>query len=198
MSFFGLTGGIASGKSVVAGIFKSLGAYIIDADIIARELVKPGLPALQEIVERFGREILSDDGGLNRKMLGDIIFKDPVKRGILNSVMHIKIFEEAEFQRKEIAKNDPSAIIVFDAALLIETKSYEHLDALILVYSDEELQIKRLMERNGITREEALERIKSQLPVEEKKKYANYIIDTSKPIEDVEQQTREIFNKLKE
>lgn len=197
MPFIGLTGGIASGKSVVAGIFKSLGAYIIDADVIARELVKPGLPAWHEIVEKFGRDILLEDGNVNRKLLGSIIFKDPVKRKALNSILHPKIFDEARQQRKEIEGRDPSAIIIFDVALLIEAGHSEVVDAVILVYSDEELQIKRLMERNGFTREEAMERIKSQLPAEEKKRYADYLIDTSKPKEDIERKTVEIFNKLK-
>lgn len=198
MPFVGLTGGIASGKSVVAGIFKSLGAYIIDADVIARELVKPGLPAWHEIVEKFGGDILLEDGNVNRRLLGSIIFQDIVKRETLNSILHPKILEEAERQRKEIGENDPEAIIIFDVALLIETGSFNLVDAVILVYTNEELQIKRLMERNGFTREEAIARIKSQLPAEDKKRFADYMIDTSKSIEAVERQAVEIFNKLKE
>ncbi|MDD5434635.1 MAG: dephospho-CoA kinase [Nitrospira sp.] len=198
MPFIGLTGGIASGKSVVAGILKSLGAYIIDADVIARGLVKQGLPAWQEIVEVFGKEILSGDGNINRTQLGSIVFKDPAKRETLNSILHPKILEEAARRKKEIEENDPEAIIIFDVALLIETGSLNLVDAVILVYTDEELQIKRLMERNGFTREEALARINAQLPVEDKKRFADYMIDTSKPIEVVEQQAVEIFKKLKE
>lgn len=197
MPFIGLTGGIASGKSAIAGIFKSLGAYIIDADAIARELVKPGLPAWQEIVEQFGREILKEDDAINRELLGSIIFRNPAKREVLNSILHPKIFEEAERQRREIEKHYTDAIIIFDVALLIETGHCKLTDKVILAYADEELQITRLTERNAYTREEALERIASQLPAEEKKKYADYIIVTSKPFEEVEQQVVEIFNKLK-
>lgn len=197
MLFVGLTGGIASGKSVVSGILKSLGVSIIDADLIARELVKPGLPAWQEIVEKFGRGILSEDGSLNRKLLGSLIFKDPAKRELLNSILHPKIFEEAERQRREIERKDPDAIVIFDVALLIETKAYKRVDAVILVYADKELQIKRLMEREGYTETEALERIGAQMPTEEKKKYADYIIDTSKPYEDVKRQTVKIVKELK-
>ena len=197
MPFIGLTGGIASGKSVIAGIFKSLGAYIINADVIARELVKPGLPAWREIVAHFGREILKEDETINRELLGNIIFRNPAKREVLNSILHPKIFEEAECHRKEIEKNDAGAVIIFEVALLIETGHHKLTDKVILAYADEELQIKRLSERNSYTREEALERIASQLPAEEKKKYADYIIVTSKPFEEVEQQVMEIFHKLK-
>ncbi|MBI5193015.1 MAG: dephospho-CoA kinase [Nitrospirae bacterium] len=198
MPFIGLTGGIASGKSAIAVIFKSLGAYIIDADVIARELVKHGLPAWQEIVDQFGREILKEDETINRELLGSIIFRSPDKREVLNYILHPKVFEEAERQRIEIEKNDPHAVIIFDVALLIETGHYKLTDKIILAYADEELQIKRLTERNGYTRAEALERIVSQLPAEDKKKYADYIIDTSKPFEEIEQQVAEIFNILKE
>lgn len=197
MPFIGLTGGIASGKSATAGIFKTLGAYIIDADAIARELVKPQLPAWQEIVEQFGRDILKEDGTLNRELLGSIIFRNPARRETLNSILHPKIFDEAVRQRKAIEENDPEAIIIFDVALLIETGHCKFVDKVILAYADEELQIKRLTERNGYTRAEALQRIASQLPAEEKKKYADYIIVTSKPFEEVEQQVAEVFHKLK-
>ena len=197
MLLVGLTGGIASGKSAVSGIFKSLGAYIIDADVIAHELVRPGLSAWSEIVEKFGKGILQEDNTINRKLLGDIVFKDPGKREVLNSILHTKIFEEAERQRREIEKKDQGAIIIFDAALLIETKAYERVDVVILVYSNEGLQVNRLVERDGLTRGEALERIRAQMPAEEKKRYAEYIIDTTMPQEDVKRQAMEIYKKLK-
>ncbi len=198
MLLVGLTGGIASGKSAVSKIFKSLGAYVIDADVIAHDLIKPGLPAWSEIVERFERKILSGDGSINRKLLGGIIFKDPAKREVLNSILHPKIFEEAERQRKEIEKEDPDAIILFDVALLVETRAYERVDVVILVYAGEELQIRRIMERDGLTRADAIERISAQMPSEEKIRYADYIIDTSGLQEEVEGQTMEIFKKLKD
>ena len=197
MLLVGLTGGIASGKSLVSAILRSLGAYIIDADVIARDLVKPGLPAWKEIVGKFGRDILSEDNSINRKLLGDIVFKDTAKREVLNSILHPKIFEEEDRQRKEIEKEHPDAIIIFDVALLIETGTYERMDVVVLVCSDEELQIKRLMERNGFTREEALDRIKAQVSAEDKKRYADYIIDTSKSEEDVKRQTIELYKKIR-
>lgn len=197
MLVVGLTGGIASGKSLVSKILKSLGAYIIDADIISRELVKPGLPAYNEIVKNFGREVLLEDGTINRSLLGNIIFKVPEKRKILNSILHPRIIDEAKRQIKEIGERHPNALIVFDAALLIETGAHQFVDMVILVYVNEEDQINRLLRRDGISRKEALYRIKSQLPVKEKRKFADYIIDASGSEEDVRQQVVEIFQHLK-
>ncbi len=197
MLVVGLTGGIASGKSMVSGILRSLGACIIDTDVIAHELIMPGLPAWQEIVGQFGQGILLEDRRINRPLLGRIIFRDPAKRAVLNSILHPRIFEEVERQRKGIERKSPDAIVILDAALLIETGAHEHVDAVILVQVSEDLQIKRLMERNRFTREEAIERIKAQASLEEKKRYAGYIIDASKSPEDVELQTMEIFKKLK-
>lgn len=197
MLVVGLTGGIASGKSMVSGILRSLGAFIIDADVIAHELIRPGLPAWQEILDQFGQGILLEDGSINRQLLGRIIFRDPAKREILNSILHPRIFEEVERQRKEIERKSPGAVVILDAALLIETRAYERVDVVILVQVSEDLQIKRLMERNRLTREEAMERIRAQASLEEKKRYAGYIVDASKPPEEVKKQTIEIFEKLK-
>jgi dephospho-CoA kinase len=197
MLVVGLTGGIASGKSMVSGILRSLGACIIDADVIAHELIRPGLPAWQEIVGQFGQGILLEDCRINRPILGRIIFRDPAKRAVLNSILHPRIFEEVERQRKEIERKSPDAIVILDAALLIETGAHETVDVVILVQVSEDLQIKRLMERNRLTREEAIERIKAQASLEERKRYAGYIIDASKSPEDVKLQTTELFEKLK-
>jgi len=197
MLVVGLTGGIASGKSMVSGILRSLGACIIDADVIAHELIMPGLPAWQEIVERFGQGILLEDGRINRPLLGRIIFKDPAKRAVLNSILHPRIFTEMERKRKEIERESPDAVVILDAALLIETGAHKRVDAVILVQVSEDLQINRLMERNGLTREEAVERIRAQASLEEKIRYASYIIDASKSPEDVKRQTIEVFEKLK-
>ena len=197
MLVVGLTGGIASGKSMVSGILRYLGGCIIDADVIAHELIRPGLPAWQEIVEQFGQGILLVDGRINRPLLGRIIFRDPAKRAVLNSILHPRIFAEVEQQRKEIERESPDAIAILDAALLIETGAHERVDAVILVQVSEDLQINRLMERNGLTREEAIERIRAQASLEEKISHASYIIDASKSPEDVKLQTIEVFEKLK-
>ena len=198
MVFAGLTGGIATGKSVVSGIFQSLGAFIIDADVIAREIVKPGLPAWKAIAKAFGSEVLLQDGNINRSKLGSIVFQDFSKRSILNSIMHPGILKEAAKLRKKIGEEHPFAVVIFDAALLIESGAYEMVDLVILVYVNEELQINRLMNRDGLTRDAAIERINAQMPVAEKKRYADYIIDTtSSQKNDIERQVRYVFEILK-
>ena len=198
MVFAGLTGGIATGKSVVSGIFQSLGAFIIDADVIARDIVRPGLPAWKAIAEAFGREVLLPDGNINRSKLGSIVFQDAAKRSILNSIMHPGILKEAARLRKKIGDEHPFAVVIFDAALLIESGAYEMVDLVILVYVNEELQINRLMNRDGLTRDAAIERINAQMPVAEKKNYADYIIDTSSSKKnDIERQVRYVFEILK-
>lgn len=198
MLLVGLTGGIASGKSVVAEMFRRLGAYIIDADAIARDLVQPGAPALQRIVEAFGEEVLLPDGTLNRRLLAEWIFEDPAKRETLNAILHPRIFEEEERRQKEIVARDPHAIIIFDAALLIETRAHEVMDRVIVVYVDEKTQLARLMERDHLTREEALRRIRSQMPIREKIKYADYVLDTTQPFQWVEDEVARIYRELVE
>ncbi|MCC7201396.1 MAG: dephospho-CoA kinase [Nitrospirae bacterium] len=198
MVFAGLTGGIATGKSLVSEMFRSLGAFIIDADLIAREIVRPGLPAWKAIVEAFGSEVLLKDGNINRSVLGSIVFQDFSKRSILNSIMHPGILKEAAKMRKVIGEDHPFAVVIFDAALLIESGAYEMVDLVILVYVNEELQINRLINRDGLTREEAMDRINAQMPVEEKKEYADYVIDTSSSQRDViEKQVRYVYEILK-
>ena len=197
MVFVGLTGGIATGKSVVSGIFRSLGAFIIDADVLAREIVKPGLPAWKAIVEAFGSKILLPDDNINRAKLGSIVFHDTAKRSILNSIMHPGILKEAAKLRKKIGEENPFAVVIFDAALLIESGAYAMVDLVILVYANENLQINRLMNRDGLTWDDAVERINAQMPVAEKKNYADYIIDTSSLKDDIEKQVRYVFEILK-
>ncbi len=198
MVFAGLTGGIATGKSLISEMLRSLGAHIIDADVIARDIVRPGLSAWKAIVEAFGREILLQDGSINRSKLGSIVFRDFSKRSILNSIMHPAILKEAAKLRKKIGDEHPFAVVIFDAALLIESGAYEMVDFVILVYVNEELQINRLINRDGLTREEAMDRINSQMPVEEKKNYADYIIDTSSSQRDeIERQVRYVYEILK-
>src|SRR4030065_1638977 len=194
----GRTGGIATGRSLVSAIFRSLGAFIIDADVIAREIVSPGLPAWKAITEAFGSEVLLPDGSINRSKLGSIVFKDYAKRSILNSIMHPAILKEAARLRKKTGEEHPFAVVIFDAALLIESVAYEMVDIVILVYVNEELQINRLMNRDGFAREDAVERSNAQKPVAEKKKYADYIIDTSSSQkEEIEKQVRYVFEILK-
>ncbi|MGI6712510.1 MAG: dephospho-CoA kinase [Bacillota bacterium] len=196
MIIIGLTGGISSGKSTVSAILKELGAYIIDADAIAREVVMPGRPAWREIIHVFGAKILQEDGQINRKALADIVFQDEEARRKLNEITHPRISEERNRIIAEIAAKDEKAIIVFDVPLLIETGMYKEVDEVWLVALPEDLQIKRLINRDKISEEEALRRISSQMPLAEKKKYAHHIIDTSGSRIDTIKQVYKLWKQL--
>jgi dephospho-CoA kinase len=196
MKIIGLTGNIASGKTEVAKIFKELGAKIIDADRIAREVVEPGQRAWQEIVEEFGRDILQSDGSIDRKKLGGIVFNDDEKREQLNRITHprimTKIIEAVDKYKKENVK-----LVIIEAALIVERGGLLSLiDGLIVVSTDQETQIKRIMTRDRLQRDEALSRIKSQLPMPEKTKHATYIIDNSGSLRETRKQVKEIWEKL--
>ncbi|MEK6678127.1 MAG: dephospho-CoA kinase [Nitrospirota bacterium] len=198
MILVGLTGGIASGKSTASGIFKKLGAYIIDADILAREVVEPLKPAWRDIVKNFGKEILNNDNSINRRKLAEIVFNNKNKRELLNSIVHPRVFKRAREMEKEIAKKDPKAVIIFDAALLIESGYYKKMDKNIVVYADEDVQVKRLIKRDGLTKDEAEKRIKSQMPLREKVRFADYIIDGNKVLNMVKKQAKAVIEILRE
>ncbi|MEK6680831.1 MAG: dephospho-CoA kinase [Nitrospirota bacterium] len=197
MTLIGLTGGIASGKSTVSAIFKRLGAYIIDADLLARDAVRPMRPAWSEIVKNFGKGILNKNGSINRRRLGEIVFGNKKKRRLLNSIVHPHVFERAGEIKAKIIKNDPDAVIIFDAALLMETGAYKKMDKVAVVYADEGLQIIRLMKRDGLTEDEAIKRIKAQMPLKDKVRFADYIIDGSRAIPEVRGQVKEILGDIK-
>ena len=196
MLLIGLTGGIATGKSLVSQILKELGAYIIDADKIARQVVEPEKPAWLEIVKFFGRDIINEDKTINRKRLGEIIFNDPVKKRKLEEIVHPKVIEEENRLVKEYGRKNPNGIVIIDAALLIEAGSHKRVDKLIVVYADKETQFKRLSERDRLSRADAEKRTASQLPLDKKVKMADFVIDNSKGIEETRRQTIDIFNKL--
>ena len=197
MLLVGLTGGIATGKSLVSEILRGLGAYIIDADKIAREVVEPQKPAWLEIVEFFGKDIINKDKTINRKRLGEIVFNNPVKKRKLEEIVHPRVIEEENRMVKEYLKIKPDGIVIIDAALLIEAGSHKRVDKLIVVYSDKETQTKRLIERDGLSRHDAEKRIAAQMSLDKKVKMADFIIDNSKGIEGTRRQTIDIFNKLR-
>ena len=198
MLLVGLTGGIGSGKSEVAKIFKRLGAHLIDADELAREAVRTGSPTLKRIVEVFGPDVLNPDGTLDRTKLARWVFEDSEKRELLNSIVHPFVFMEEERRRKEIVQKNPKAIILFDAALLIETGSDQLMDKVILVTIDRRKQISRIMKRDELTREEAIRRIEAQMPQAKKKGKADYMIDGGQPLTAIEDQIRKIYEELAE
>ena len=198
MLVVGLTGGIATGKSTVATIFKNAGAMIIDADLIAREVVKKGQPAHRAIVKEFGKKVLLADGEINRSVLGDIIFNDPHKKDLLNRIVHPYVGREQDRQLKQIEKADPNAIVILDIPLLLESGMYRDLSEVVVVYASEHIQIQRLMQRDNIPRADALARVRSQMPIEEKKDKATIVIDNSGSRENTRKQTLKIFQQLKE
>jgi dephospho-CoA kinase len=190
----GLTGGIATGKTTVADLFREKGIYIIDADLIAREVVKKGMPAWRMIKEEFGDEILREDGELDRKKLGSIVFSSKEKIQKLNSIVHPFVRERMmeEIERAiSMEKN-----ILLDIPLLFENGIHQWLRPVILVYAPLEVQIERLMKRDGLSREECEKRIRAQMPIEEKKKLADYIIDNSSDISKTKRQVEEVYEKI--
>jgi len=194
----GLTGGIASGKSTVARMLTELGATVIDADAIVHELQAPGSPLLGEIVEAFGPGILTPDGALDRPALGALVFGDADARERLGRIVHPKVGAEM-LRRIATARESGAALIVLDIPLLFEGRARGSgsaaqmaLDATILVTVPERTQVERQMERDGCDREEALRRIRSQLPLEEKRSLADYVIDNSGSRAETERQVREV------
>ena len=198
MQLIGLTGGIATGKSTVSAMLKKAGAVIIDADRIAREVVRKGLPAYREIIAHFGTGVLLPDGQINRNLLGDIIFNDHQKKQLLNGIVHPHVNDEVNRQIQQIQKNHPKAVIVLDVPLLIEAGMHTGLSDVIVVYAPQRIQIKRLMHRDHISEADALARVRSQMPIEEKKKKATIVIDNSGTIENTRKQTLDIFKQLKD
>ncbi len=192
----GLTGSIAVGKSYVLGVLRELGCFVLDADRTAREVVQPGTEGLKRVVTAFGQEILAADGALDRGKLGAIVFADDRKRELLNSIVHPLVFEAQDRWLAERESEDPGGIAVVDAALMIESGGYRRFAKLIVVWCERAIQLERLILRDNLTRDEAEKRIAAQLPQEEKKRYADYLIDTSKGFEDTRAQTTEVFRRL--
>ncbi|ADG81832.1 dephospho-CoA kinase [Thermincola ferriacetica] len=199
MKVIGLTGGIASGKSAVSSILRQLGAEVIDADVVARQVVAPGEPAWQRIVQAFGPEILKDDGNINRPLLGQIIFNDPVKRKILNEITHPEIIKSiAAEAEKYRAQNKKGQVVVIDAPLLLEVGLHKLVDEVWVIYVSPETQIERLMKRNNFTREQALARINSQMPLEEKLRFADRIINNDGSLANTRKQIEQLMKSLTE
>ncbi|MGZ3613171.1 MAG: dephospho-CoA kinase [Thermodesulfobacteriota bacterium] len=197
MLIVGLTGGVASGKTAVSGVLKEEGAYIIDADQIARELVQPHQPAWNELVRTFGEEILQEDGSIDRKKLADRVFADPNQRKLLNQILHPLITEEMDRRTKEIGQKNPQAIVVIDAPLLIEVGYHRKVDKVMVVTSTQAQQVERLKGRDGISFEEALRILSSQMPIEEKVKLADFVIRNEGSLAEVRKRTKEVFRELK-
>lgn len=179
MKILGLTGGIASGKSTAARTLRELGSIIIDADVVARCAVEPGQPAWYDVVDFFGRDILNPDNTINREKLGLQVFSQPDYLKKLNQLTHPRIMEEIKRRLKSAAQEEPDRVLVLEVPLLYETNMERLCDWVWVVWVDAETQIQRLMNRDGISRADALSRIGSQMPLDEKARRADLVIDNS-------------------
>lgn len=196
MLIVALTGGIASGKSVAAQVLEELGCAIHHADKIAHELMEPEKPAWKKIVAHFGQEILNKDNTINRTQLGTIVFSDEKKRRFLNRIIHPLVFEKKRETVDILEKEGRYKIFISEAALTIEAGFADFFDKIILVYCKEDIQIKRLMERDQISHPEAMKKIKSQMNPREKMNYADYTIDTSGSLGSTVEQTERVYRNL--
>lgn len=192
----GLTGGLASGKSFVGQALADLGCHLIEADRLGHEVLLPGAEAYQGVVREFGPQILAPDGSIDRARLAAEVFNQPERLAALNLLVHPPVIEREERLLGEIAERDPNGIAVMAAAIMIETGSYRRFDRIVLVLAGRELQIARAIER-GLSRQEALDRLERQMPLDEKRKFAHYVIDTSGSKDDTLRQVREVYRALK-
>jgi dephospho-CoA kinase len=194
----GVTGGIATGKTTVVRMLEKLGAPVIDFDLLARKVVEPGEPAWKDIVGYFGEEVLLKDGSLDREKLSGIVFQDVEKRKVLESFTHPRIYEASERQVKKIVEEDPNAIVQLDIPLLIEQNLQHMVHKVLVVYIPREKQIARLIERDGISREGAVDRLRAQLPIDEKLGRADFVINNEKTLEETKRQVEDLWQVLKE
>lgn len=194
----GLTGGYATGKSFVGAQLKQLGCHLISADKLGHEVLFPNGEAYAEVVRLFGNSILSEDKTIDRKKLGEIVFGDPNRLKQLTDIIHPAVFRREEALMNEFEARDSDGIVVIEAAILIETGRYRQFDRIILTTCDQEIQIARGMKRDHLSREQVLDRLRHQIPFEEKRQYAHHIVDTSGSKEETAEKVKEIFRELKQ
>jgi len=198
MIVVGLTGGLATGKSSVARLFQDCGAIVIDADVLAREAVEPGRPAWRDIVRVFGKKVLQPDRTLDRRTVGRIVFGNRAKLKQLNAIVHPRVAREQNRLTREIASKEPDAVIIYDAPVLIEAGAHKRMNKIIVVEADQATQIKRLCNRSHFSRAEALRRIRSQLPLAQKVKLADYVIDGTLSFEQTKNEVQRIYAQLEQ
>jgi dephospho-CoA kinase len=194
----GLTGGLASGKTFVAALLEQHGCHVIHADRLGHEALLPNGEAYPAVVEEFGCDILQADGHIDRKILGRLVFSDPERLEVLNALVHPHVFRRQEEFFARVAAVDPNGIAVVEAAIMIEAGSYKRYDRLIVTWCTPEQQIQRFVEREGSTEAEARARLDRQMPLEAKRKFADYVIDTSGTKSETERQVGEVYRKLSE
>ena len=194
----GLTGSIAVGKSFVCEVFRELGCHVLDADKTARDVVKKGTPGLAKIVSEFSDEILTPDGELDRPKMASIVFADEKMRLLLNSIVHPLVFETQNEWLAAREAEDPDGIAIVDAALMIESGGYRRFEKLIVVWCEPEIQFQRLIQRDGLSEADARKRTQAQMPQDEKKRFADFLIDTSAGFDPTRAQCRQVHSKLLE
>ena len=194
----GLTGGLASGKTHVARLLEDLGCRVIHADRLGHEALESGSVIYHQVTAEFGREIVRDNGEIDRKALGALVFPNPERLKVLNSLVHPYVFRRQEEFFEQTARNDPHGIAVVEAAIMIESGSYKRYDRLLLTVCPPATQIRRFREREGATEEEARARLDCQMPLEEKRRYADYIIDTAGTFEETGLQVHDVYQELKQ
>jgi len=194
----GLTGGIGSGKTVVASMFEDEGAHVIDFDYLARLIVEPDKPAWRDIVDYFGPGILSPDRTLNRPALAEIIFSDDKSRKALEGFTHPRIFERRDALLKAIREKDPYSIVIIDFPLLFESGLRKDLDKVILVYVPRDVQLERATKRDGLSPEEVEKRLHAQVPIGEKRSLSDFVIDNSGSLKHTRDQVRKVMRELSE
>lgn len=193
----GLTGGIATGKTTISNYLKTKEIPVLDADEYARKVVEPGTSGLTDIVNTFGKQVLQSDGSLNRKLLGQIIFNDMTARQKLNDITHPRIQQMMTDELQKLAK-DKTPLVILDIPLLLENHNIAGADAIMVVTVPESIQLNRLMQRNNLTKEEAQRRIDAQMPLSEKEKLADFIVDNSGTIANTLTQVDKVIQKITE
>ncbi len=197
MLIAGLTGSIATGKSTVSAILKDLGAFIVDADKIARDVVAPGMKAWEEIVRVFGKDVLQKTGEIDRESLARIVFNDTVMRSKLEEIIHPEVMRVIDEEIRSIKSHSSDAVVILDVPLLIEVGMHEGVSEVIVVYCPEDMQIMRLMLRDNISREEALKKVRAQMPIEKKRGLATLLIDNSASVDETRKQVGDAYARLK-
>ncbi|MBK9306200.1 MAG: dephospho-CoA kinase [Nitrospira sp.] len=197
MIVIGLTGGVATGKSTVAKMFKQCGAIVIDADVLARTVVQPGTPAWRDIVRRFGKSVFNPDRTINRHALGALVFRHPSQRRTLERIIHPRVAREQKRLTQEARRKNPKAVVIYDVPLLFEVGIDKRVDKTIVVTADRETQIARLKKRNGLTRAEAIRRIKSQMPLVKKRRLADYVLDGTRAPRSLAQSVHQLYTSFR-
>jgi dephospho-CoA kinase len=197
MILVGLTGGVATGKSTVAKMFKQCGAAVINADLLARQVVEPGKPAWRAIVKQFGKTVLNQDHSLDRQALGSIVFHNPKKRRQLERIIHPRVAREQQRLVRRIATRKPNSIVIYEVPLLFEVGVDKRVDKTIVVTADRKTQIARLKKRNGLSGAEAIRRIRSQMPLAKKIQRADHVLIGTLPRPSLRRQVGQLLKSLR-